>query len=220
MTSPSPEPLSVDRAKNLTENIRAAVDRVWELLTEAYEARVWEVLGYSSWEAYVREEFALSRSQSYRLLHQGRVIRELSKAAGAPVTVTGRQAEAIGPRTDEVAERVQKATRGRPAAERQETAQKAVETASEPVPRGTGDDGEQPEGADRNEPAIIVELRATIGRLMIERDGLLAENERLRARVAELEGVKPAVNTRCKHPVNRRIGNYCGACGTSVGAKG
>lgn len=55
-----------------------------------------ETLGYSSWEAYVKAEFDISRQYSYRLIDQGRVIREIEEAAGQNVA-HGRQIPELTP---------------------------------------------------------------------------------------------------------------------------
>src|ERR1700678_1288895 len=61
-------PLSEAEARSLTDRIKAGVQQTFELLFEAHERRAWAVLGYRSWEQYVRREFDLSRSRSYELL--------------------------------------------------------------------------------------------------------------------------------------------------------
>jgi hypothetical protein len=52
------------------------------LLLEAHDRRAFAVLDYSSWEQYVQREFRLSRSRSYELLDQGRIILAVKEAAG------------------------------------------------------------------------------------------------------------------------------------------
>jgi hypothetical protein len=74
-------PLDEVGARKLTEQIRAATRQVCLLLLEAHERRVWVVLSYTRWEDYVSAEFGFSRSRSYELLDQGRVILSLQEAA-------------------------------------------------------------------------------------------------------------------------------------------
>lgn len=69
-------------AQNLTDRIRSTVENLSGLLAEAHERRAWKALGYRSWEAYVRAEFAMARSRSYQLLDQARVIAAVREAAG------------------------------------------------------------------------------------------------------------------------------------------
>ena len=77
----SMEPLDEAGARRLTEHIRTATRQVCLLLLEAHERRVWVVLNYTRWEDYVATEFGFSRSRSYELLDQGRVILALQEAA-------------------------------------------------------------------------------------------------------------------------------------------
>jgi hypothetical protein len=75
-------PLDEAGARELTQRIRNATRHTCMLLVEAHERRAWSALGYRTWEQYVQREFRLSRSRSYELLDQARVIRELRGAAG------------------------------------------------------------------------------------------------------------------------------------------
>jgi hypothetical protein len=68
-------------AKDLTTRIREGLGEFPLLLLEAHEKRAWVPLRHRSWEQYVRVEFSLSRSRSYELLDQARVIRALRLAA-------------------------------------------------------------------------------------------------------------------------------------------
>jgi hypothetical protein len=74
-------PLDELGARKLTEQIRGATRQVCLLLLEAHERRVWVVMNYTRWEDYVSAEFGFSRSRSYELLDQGRVILVLQEAA-------------------------------------------------------------------------------------------------------------------------------------------
>jgi hypothetical protein len=69
-------------AKDLTIRIRDGLGEFPLLLLEAHEKRAWIPLRHRSWEQYVRLEFSLSRSRSYELLDQARVVRALRLAAG------------------------------------------------------------------------------------------------------------------------------------------
>jgi hypothetical protein len=77
-------PASVDAAKAraLTERIKSATNQFCLLLLEAHERRAWVALGYGSWGEYVRSELVLSRSRSYELLDQARVIRTIQVETG------------------------------------------------------------------------------------------------------------------------------------------
>jgi hypothetical protein len=76
------EPLDEAGARDLTERINRATRQVCMLVHEAHRRRAWLALGYGTWDQYVQAEFAISRTRSYELLDQGRVIRSLQAAAG------------------------------------------------------------------------------------------------------------------------------------------
>jgi hypothetical protein len=76
------EPLSIPAARTLTEQIRKETRIVCLLLLEAYEARVWQPLGYRNWAQYVRQELQFRQSRAYEFLDQARVIRVLQAAVG------------------------------------------------------------------------------------------------------------------------------------------
>lgn len=78
----APDVMTVAQARDLTERIKSGVGQVSLLLLEAHERRAWAVLGYPTWEIYVRQEFGLSRTRSYELVYHGQVIREIQAATG------------------------------------------------------------------------------------------------------------------------------------------
>ena len=53
----SVELLSVEQARELTDNIRTALSVTWEWVTAAYYGRAWLVLGYATWDQYTALEF-------------------------------------------------------------------------------------------------------------------------------------------------------------------
>jgi hypothetical protein len=89
------------QALRITEQIRHGIEGVWSKMYEAYEKRAHVALGYERWEDYVREEFKMSRGESYRLVNQGKVINSLASAGGvarareAAPYVSMRQAEVL-----------------------------------------------------------------------------------------------------------------------------
>ena len=57
-----PAPLSqAAQARQLTEKIRGAVERTWQLIEQAYETRAWHALGYRTWDEYCDREFGTTR---------------------------------------------------------------------------------------------------------------------------------------------------------------
>lgn len=97
------KPLTRVTALALTEQIRKAVNRTWELLLAAYEGQAHIALGYATWESYIKTEFDLSRQQSYKLITVGEVTRALEAATGvshasdngSPIQVSVREAQAV-----------------------------------------------------------------------------------------------------------------------------
>lgn len=70
--------LSYDEARALTSEIRDAVDNVWDLLKQAHAGNAWSALSYPTWEEYVKQEFQMGRSQSYRMLDYANIREALS----------------------------------------------------------------------------------------------------------------------------------------------
>lgn len=85
--------MTKEKARDLTNRIRKAVDNLWELLIEAHETKAWKMLGYDTWAEYVNAEFSMSRARSYQIIDQGRVIQALREAA-CDLSTNGRQNEA------------------------------------------------------------------------------------------------------------------------------
>jgi len=110
-------------ARALTETIRSGLKEVALLLLEAHERRAWAVLGYHSWEAYARQEFGMSRSRSYEILDQGRVILQLQAAAGlgTPPIVSPYAASQIKPHLSEVLNEIQNRTHACASSQQAET---------------------------------------------------------------------------------------------------
>lgn len=53
--------LSKDQARDLTDRIKTMLSDTWSLIMDAYKLRVWESLGYESWDAYCTTEFPSAR---------------------------------------------------------------------------------------------------------------------------------------------------------------
>jgi hypothetical protein len=73
-------PLTTEQARQLTSTIRDAAEVLWVLIARAHAGKAWAALGYASWERYVKDEFNMSRSRSYQLLDQARVIAAIEAA--------------------------------------------------------------------------------------------------------------------------------------------
>jgi hypothetical protein len=107
-------PLNGDQARELTETIRNAAEVLWVLIARAHAGRAWSALGYDTWEAYVRAEFDMSRSRSYQILDQARVIAAIEASApdGTPVKVSAAAARDLKGVLDDVVAEVAERTDG------------------------------------------------------------------------------------------------------------
>jgi len=100
--------LTEEEAHDLTERIKSGARLICLLILEAHDRRAWKVLRYRSWSAYMRCEFGYSRSRSYELLDQGRVVRALKAAAGSTNIqyVSGLMAVRLKPQLPDLVERI------------------------------------------------------------------------------------------------------------------
>lgn len=107
-------PLNEDEARSITDTIRNAVDVVWMLIARAHAGHAWEALGYETWGDYVREEFNMSRSRSYQLLDQARVVAEIESAVpeGTVVSITEAAARDLKGVLEEVVPEIRERTAG------------------------------------------------------------------------------------------------------------
>lgn len=106
--------LTTEQAVKLTETIRNASEVLWVLLSRAHAGKAWLALGYASWESYVYSEFDMSRSRSYQLLDQARVIREIEAAvpAGTQIHMSEAAARDLRGVLDEVIPQIRERTQG------------------------------------------------------------------------------------------------------------
>lgn len=91
-------PLSRDKARSLTDEVKHDAERLWRKLVELYDGRAHRALGYSSWGSYFEAEFGGSDATAYRLLQSGRVMAELPM--GSPKPATERMARELAPLLD------------------------------------------------------------------------------------------------------------------------
>lgn len=107
-------PLSEDEARSITDTIRNAVDVVWMLIARAHAGGAWSALGYETWADYVQSEFNMSRSRSYQLLDQARVVAEIEAALpeGTTVSITEAAARDLKGVLEEVVPEIRERTAG------------------------------------------------------------------------------------------------------------
>lgn len=97
-------PLSEFEAHQLTRRITDALAVAWDLVAEAYASRIWQPLGYPSWDAYCRAEFATARlrlpaeerEETVRSLRAaGLSVRAIASATGASKSQIGRDTAGV-----------------------------------------------------------------------------------------------------------------------------
>lgn len=155
-----------EAALRLTQSIRQKLDGmdviaadVAPLLADAKEREAWRAMGYKSWEVYVSQEFQLGRRQSYRLLDQAEVVRELSEAVGEPVQVKERAARAVKAKLTDAGIQARKHK------DDGMTAQAAVDTAvaetrTQPVTRSKINDGAAIDFERYDEGAMVLRCKS------------------------------------------------------------
>lgn len=107
-------PLSEGEARAITDTICNAMDVVWMLIARAHAGRAWEALGYDTWSDYVGAEFNMSRSRSYQLLDQARVVGAIEAAVpeGTVVSITEAAARDLKGVLEEVVPEIRERTAG------------------------------------------------------------------------------------------------------------
>lgn len=110
----SDAPLTKTQAEELTRSIRDAAEVIWVLIARAHAGKAWKALGYDSWADYVQQEFNMSRSRSYQLLDQAKVIAAVSEAvpAGTDIAVTESSARELKYVIQEAVPEIREKTKG------------------------------------------------------------------------------------------------------------
>lgn len=104
------QPMTKAEAKRVTKAIQQTADDLWHLLRQAHEGHAWTVLGYGSWDEYVRSEFNMTRRNANLLVAQGEVIAAIEaalpvgSALPTPAPVSARQAAELKREPDGVAQ--------------------------------------------------------------------------------------------------------------------
>lgn len=122
-------------ARQLTDQIKETAEQLWRLLLRAYEGKAWKALGYITWAAYVNAEFDMSRTHSYAILNQGRMILAIENAV-LPMgntemsyvqDISVREAQDIRPVIDVITTRIREEVMDVPEEEVKEIVAKVVE---------------------------------------------------------------------------------------------
>lgn len=128
--------LNYGDAEVLTAKIKAYAGATWVLLYAAHERKAHKALGYDTWEDYVRTEFDMSRSRSYQLISQARVVLEISAAVSTDVDISEAEARDLAPVLDEAKDAVAKAVQSLPDDATEEQRHTAARGAVEQVRAG------------------------------------------------------------------------------------
>ncbi len=212
--------LSRNEAGRLTQKIRDHAEKAWALLKEAHDKKAWAAMGYTSFEAYCRDEFGMSRGNAYRLLGQASVIGEIAAAAGLSpagdigASISDRAARELKPALPAVVEEVRSRVKGTRKAARPAIVAGIVEEAraalAEPIPAGVleSDTRRLVQGVAAWAAASGVSFHDAVDRLLgrLKPPDAPARPERKASAAAD-----------CRHPVNRRMGEVCMACMAKVG---
>lgn len=100
--------LSEDRAREITDAIRAAATATYLLIQFAHKHKAHKALGYSTWAEYVEEEFDLSAQRSYQLLDFAKIKGEIESVVpeGTIVKLTESQARDLKKELPYVTEKI------------------------------------------------------------------------------------------------------------------
>jgi hypothetical protein len=104
--------MTKNAARELTEQIKATATATYVLIHRAHENKVWVSLGYTSWESYVTSEFDMSKSRSYQLINQAKVVEAIKDVVpdGTRVSLTEAQARDVEKALPKITNRIKKAT--------------------------------------------------------------------------------------------------------------
>ena len=99
-------------ARELTEQIKATVTATYVLIGRAHANKVWLSLGYDSWEDYVHQEFDMSKSRSYQLINQAKVMDAIQEVVpdGTTVSLTEAQARDVQKALPQITSKIKSAT--------------------------------------------------------------------------------------------------------------
>ena len=70
-------PLTFEAAKALVELANNGIQAFYESVVELHAREGWKILGYTNWSDCVKNEFSISKSQSYRIIDASKLTRKL-----------------------------------------------------------------------------------------------------------------------------------------------
>lgn len=121
--------MTKDAARELTDQIKATATATYVLVHRAHELKCWMALGYKSWEDYVITEFDMSKSRSYQLINQAKVVEAIQEVVpdGTDILLTEAQARDVEKALPRITDRIKSKTEGQSPDEAAKTVQDVVE---------------------------------------------------------------------------------------------
>lgn len=233
-------PLTKAQARKLTEKTKKAADDFWRLLVQCHEDKAWAALGYASWKHYVEAEMAMSESNAFRLLDQGKVTLALEAALDSRVCQSSDSraresspAKPAGQRPITSPGRDQNnapLVTARQAAKFKDDLDAAVQEIVKDVRSGASVSHAVCAAATRRTPEPIPATATPIPKGDPMPTPVPAEALGRHCPTCRCSASRPSTSTArpvsrktnpkdCKHPANFRIGTFCGACDSDVKKK-
>lgn len=116
-------------ARELTDQIKATATATYVLVHRAHEFKCWVSLGYSTWEDYVVTEFDMSKSRSYQLINQAKVVQAIQDVVpdGTNIMLTEAQARDVEKALPKITDKIKNQTKDQTPSEAAKTVKDIVE---------------------------------------------------------------------------------------------
>lgn len=120
--------MTKDAARELTEQIKATATATYVLIHRAHELKCWVSLGYKTWEDYVINEFDMSKSRSYQLINQAKVVEAIQEVVpdGTEVLLTEAQARDVEKALPRITDKLKEKTKDQSPDEASQTVKDVV----------------------------------------------------------------------------------------------
>lgn len=116
-------------ARELTDQIKATATATYVLVHRAHEFKCWVSLGYNTWEDYVVTEFDMSKSRSYQLINQAKVVQAIQDVVpdGTNIMLTEAQARDVEKALPKITDKIKNQTKDQTPSEAAKTVKDIVE---------------------------------------------------------------------------------------------
>lgn len=121
--------MTKDAARELTDQIKATATATYVLVHRAHEFKCWVSLGYNTWEDYVVAEFDMSKSRSYQLINQAKVVQAIQDVVpdGTNIMLTEAQARDVEKALPKITDKIKNQTKDQTPSEAAKTVKDIVE---------------------------------------------------------------------------------------------